>query len=197
MTVLTAPKPVLEPGAEITDFASFHEPSVVLFTDESFVRHWVMAAAVSRGGPARELAIFRSEDPESGWLPQRSDYAHQIANVSVRPDAMPMGRFDDESISSPSLLVHNGAWHLYYTGREGPRSGIGLFLSDELLGWRTLSTVSAIFGAGRDAWNDVGVLDGDVVAEGSFVEMVYGGYDGARVTPGRVGRLATDAGAAP
>jgi hypothetical protein len=194
-SVVTEPALVLYPGStELSMFASVHEPSVVLHPSASGPT-WVMAVRASRGGTASELAIFRSLDGNT-WGLQGSTSEQRLSVVSLRDPMSPRSSFDAEGVSSPSLVVHNGAWHLYYTGREGPRSGIGLLLSDELLGWRTVSTVSPIFGAGSAAWNDVGVVEGDVVSEGTLVEMVYGGYDGARTTLGHVGRLATGAGVA-
>ncbi len=197
-SVVTEPKLAVQAavGAFIP-FATIREPSVVIHVGEDSVRHWVMAARVSQDGTDSELAILRSEDGED-WLMQASTSEYALGLVTHREDRdAARGRFDDDGIASPSLLVHNGAWHLYYTGREGTRRGIGLLLSDELLGWRAASSSGAVFAAGHDQWNDVGVSDGDAIGDGDFVEMVYAGDDEARATLARVGRAGTDTGVTP
>lgn len=48
------------------------------------------------------------------------------------------GTWNDLSIATGSVVAHDGAWGMLYSGRGSKISGVGLAVSDDLLRWRKL-----------------------------------------------------------
>ncbi len=95
----------------------------------------------------------------------------------------------DERRTGLSLVIRDGAWHLHVTYARGTRSLVRLFVSEELVVWRSMGTVFGPSGEGFDAlqvWSFslAGSRDdGDLRA-------VYRGSDGVFPTLGTTSRPA-------
>lgn len=86
-----------------------------------------------------------------------------------------------EELTDPSLIVHNGAYQLYYARRRGTRWAIEQLSSDDLVAWRPLGEVLGGSGTGFDA---LGARGPDALAEGDRVQLLFDGHDGVAFSLG-------------
>jgi hypothetical protein len=135
----------------------------------------IVRATLSSGGT--ELHAFYSVDPDTGWA--------RIVDGTLEE----LTRVDDASseITSPSLIVHNSAYQLYYARRTGTRWAIELATSDELLIWRPLGET---LGASGEGFDSLGARGPDARSLPDRVEMVYTGQDGVSFRLGIASRAA-------
>lgn len=126
------------------------------------------------------------------------------------PNTAPLAVPDlGDEVAWPSLSIHNGAWHLFVSVRDGTRFRTHLLLSDDLQRFRHFGPVLTAEGTGFERLGvfaaspilrpvDVrtGTEDGVMTpsADGSFgtqtLEMLYVGDDGTRKRLGRAVRTA-------
>jgi predicted GH43/DUF377 family glycosyl hydrolase len=148
---------MLEPSGDVT---SFDAPTVV-FRDGLWLM--VVRATLATGGT--ELRAYYSSDLETGWA--------QVTRSGLEP----LARVTDPTseVASPSLIIHNSAYHLYYARRTGTRWLVELAVSDELLLWRALGVTLGPTGQGFDA---LGASGPDALSQTDRIELVYTGQDG-------------------
>ena len=148
-----------------------------------------MVARVTDPEGGQQLAVYTSDDGTSWtfW-----DMGH-LGPITRRGDVSASG-FDADEIAHPSLIVHDGAWQLYYAGRRGTRWGVGLLLSDELLRWRWYAGGRPVLEGDGNGFDRVGVGAPDAVSVGATVELYYEGTDGTRTRLGRAVRQAAQLG---
>ncbi|UCH28369.1 MAG: hypothetical protein JSV06_08785 [Myxococcales bacterium] len=161
--------PVLTPQ---TDVLSYDSPTVMLRDDLI-----VMIARATLQSGVTELHAFYSVDPNTGWA--------RIVDGTLEQ----LTRIDDPTseIDSPSLIVHNSAYHLYYARRIGTRWTIELAVSDELLFWRPLGEA---LGASGEGFDSLGARGADAQSVNDRIEMVYMGQDGVSFRLGYASRAA-------
>jgi hypothetical protein len=155
--VLKRPEPVLVPEGAVV---SYEAPTIHLRDGLALM----MVRATLQSG-ATELHAFYSADPETGWA--------RIVDGTLEE----LTRIEDPSadLTSPSLIVHNSAYHLYYARRTGTRWAIELAVSDELLLWRPLGEALGASGASFDS---LGARGADARSLSDRVELLYMGQDG-------------------
>jgi hypothetical protein len=161
--------PVLEPSGDV---ASFDAPTVIL--REGL---WLMVARATLAGGVTELRAYYTSDLQTGWA--------QVIEGGLEP----LTRVSDPTseISSPSLIVHNSAYHLYYARRTGTRWSVELAVSDELLLWRGLGVVMGPSGLGFDS---LGASGPDALSGPDRIDLVYTGQDGISFQLGSASRPA-------
>ena len=162
-------EPILRPEGEVI---SYEAPTLMLRDDLALM---IVRATLSSGGT--ELHAFYSVDPDTGWA--------RIVDGTLEE----LTRVDDASseITSPSLIVHNSAYQLYYARRTGTRWAIELATSDELLIWRPLGET---LGASGEGFDSLGARGPDARSLPDRVEMVYTGQDGVSFRLGIASRAA-------
>lgn len=161
--------PVLAPSGEVL---SFDAPSVMLRDGL-----WLMVVRAARTDGATELRAYYTSDLQTGWA--------QVVDGGLEP----LTHVSDPTteVTSPSLIVHNSAYHLYYARRQGTRWSVELAVSDELLLWRDLGTVLGPTGVGFDG---LGASGPDALSEPDRIELVYTGQDGVSFQLGSASRAA-------
>jgi len=175
----------MEPDRRADDVTGYEMPTVAHLNYRStFVM--VVRARLDDGG--HRLELFTSMD---GVAWERFPWG-ELDAISRRDADSEGVAHDALEVASPSLVVHNGAYHLYYAGRRGTRWSIGLLASDGLIYWRRVGGDDAVFGRAGAGFERAGVLDPDVHSRDSDVAMVYVGTDGAHRGIGRASRLATN-----
>jgi hypothetical protein len=149
--------PVLEPDGDVV---SYDSPTLALRDDLALM---VVRATLQSGGS--ELRAFYSADPQTGW--------ERIVDGTLEE----LTRVEDpgSEITSPSLIVHNSAYQLYYSRRTATRWTIELAVSDEMLLWRPLGESLGATGEGFDS---LGARGADALSVTDGVELIYAGQDG-------------------
>lgn len=179
------------------DAASFTHEGVVVpplglarVEQPTLARHhtgvWIMVARTTDDDGIAHLAVLRSTDGRNWHRQMQGD----LEALTAR-GASSLTGFDADDIAHPSLVIHDGAWQLYYAGRRGTRWSVGLIASDELFWWRSLGRVFSGDGNGFDR---VGTSAPDATPLGDSIELVYEGLDGAQSRAGRAWRPATPLG---
>ena len=171
-SALKRPAPVLAPGGEVV---SYDAPTIHL-RDGLLL---MIARATLQSG-ATELRAFYSADPETGWA--------RIVDGTL--EALTRVEDPSASLTSPSLVVHNGAYQLYYARRTGTRWAIELAVSDELLLWRPLGEA---LGASGEGFDSMGARGPDARSLSDRIELLYMGQDGVSFQLGAVSRAAPSA----
>jgi hypothetical protein len=171
-SALKRPAPVLAPEGEVV---SYDAPAIHL---RDGLLLMIVRATLQSG--ATELRAFYSADPETGWA--------RIVDGTLEE----LTRVEDPSVSltSPSLIVHNGAYQLYYARRTGTRWAIELAVSDELLLWRPLGEA---LGASGEGFDSMGARGPDARSLSDRVELLYMGQDGVSFQLGVASRAAPSA----
>jgi len=161
--------PILSP---MDDVISYESPTL-LVRDDLLVM--MVRATLSSG--ATELRAFYSVDPGAGWA--------RIVDGTLEE----LTRVDDPAseITSPSLIVHNSAYQLYYARRTGTRWAVELATSDELLLWRPLGEA---IGASGEGFDSLGARGPDAQSLNDRIEMIYMGQDGVSFELGIASRSA-------
>jgi len=161
--------PVLTPSADV---ASFDAPSV-LYRDGL----WVMVVRAMLASGATELRAYYTSDLQGGWA--------RVVNGGLEP----LSRVEEPTseITSPSLIIHNSAYHLYYARRTGTRWAVELAVSDELLLWRPIGPV---IGASGEGFDSLGGNGPDALSQTDRVDVVYMGQNGISFELGYASRPA-------
>lgn len=161
--------PVLAPSADVT---SFDAPSVV-YRDGL----WIMVVRATLASETTELRAYYTSDLQAGWA--------RVVNGGLEP----LSRVDvpTSEIGSPSLIVHNSAYHLYYARRTGTRWAVELAVSDELVRWRPIGPVLGASGVGFDS---LGASGPDALSQTGRIDLVYTGQDGISFQLGSASRPA-------
>ncbi len=149
--------PVLEPQGDVV---SYDSPTLALRDGLALM---VVRATLQSG--ETELRAFYSPDPETGWERIVDGMLEELSRVG-EPGA---------ELTSPSLIVHNSAYQLYYSRRAGTRWSIELLVSDEMLIWRPLGE---ILGASGDSFDSLGAQGADALSVIDGIELLYSGQDG-------------------
>lgn len=161
--------PVLMPSADVT---SFDAPSV-LYRDGL----WIMVVRATLASGTTELRAYYTSDLQSGWA--------RVVSGGLEP----LSRVDEPTseIGSPSLVIHNSAYHLHYARRTGTRWTVELAVSDELLLWRPIGPVLGASGVGFDS---LGANEPDALSQTDRIDLVYTGQDGISFQLGSASRPA-------
>lgn len=178
------PDPLLLPDGEVEAYSM---PAVLPHPYRTGT--WILIARADLRDGTHQLRTFVSTDDGERFAPWEFD---GLPALTTRGGAASRTGFDADEIAAPSLVVQNGAYHLYYAGRRGTRWRIGMLASDDLVHWRAVNGGAAVLegdGSGRDR---VGVTDPDVYVNGTTVELVYVGQDGAQDTLFRAARNAPE-----
>lgn len=168
-TFLRSDTPVLVPSGEVV---SFDAPSVMLRDGL-----WLMVVRATSTDGATELRAYYTSDPQTGWARVVSGGLEPLTHVSD----------PTSEITSPSLVVHNSAYQLYYAHRMGTRWSVQLAVSDELLLWRDLGTVLGPSGSGFDG---LGASGPDALSQPDRIDLLYTGQDGVSFQLGSASRPA-------
>lgn len=168
--------PVVTPDGSLAEEA-LEMPTVA----QVFDGRWVLVARV-RSEARTALSAFVSPD---GKLFTRMEGSLATSTERAAGDAS--FAFDAHEIADPSLVIVNGAYHLFYAGRRGTRSSIGLMLSDDLRFWRPIE--DAVLEP--DAVDRIAVRAPDaVVGEDGVVHLYFIGDDGRSLRLRRTSRIA-------
>lgn len=151
---------------------------------------WIMIVRADLAGGGHQLRPFVSRDGGESF----EAYRGTLAGLTTRDTGLSIEGFDADEIAEPSLVIHNGAYHLYYAGRRGTRWRIGMLASDELLNWREIGDGGPVLSSDGNGRDRVGVRHPDVWAQPGSVELFYTGNDGARDTLFRALRRSTAGG---
>jgi hypothetical protein len=157
-------------------------PTVKIHQESDGGRLWVMIARATGPNDVRELVALVSSDGLDWTVVTNGDlgvHAASDSNVGVGAGA--------DELASPSLVIHNGAWRLYYAVRQGTEWRIGLLASDELLWWREVGDALKPDDSGFD---QLSASEPSVLTSGNQVRLYYVGHDGVRRRLGRAVRLA-------
>ncbi len=126
---------------------------------------WVLVARATLASGQTELRAYYTSALGSGW------------ELIVGSGLEALTRIEDPGaeITAPSLVVHNGAYQLYFAKRTGTRWAVELLGSDELLIWRPLGEVLGASGTGFDR---LGARAPDAISLTDRIELVYEGQNG-------------------
>lgn len=168
-TFLRSEIPILLPSGDVS---SFDAPSVIY--REGL---WLMVVRATLSAGVTELRTYYTSDLESGWA--------RVVNGGLEP----LTRISDPTIeiTSPSLVIHNSAYHLYYARRTGTRWSVELAVSDELLLWRAMGVVLGPSGQGFDG---LGARSPDAISQPDRIDLVYTGQNGISFRLGSAWRSA-------
>lgn len=162
----------------------YEMPTITRSENPTYPLAMVVRANLEDG--SKSLRAFKSTTGIE-WEPITSA---RLEERTARNGSSSSFRFDAEEITQPSLVVQNRAYHLYYEGRRGERSSIGLLVSDDLLGWRDLSENDAVYQEGKHTFDQLGTHAADVLYDGEVVRMLYVGDSGGDQVPALTQRAA-------
>lgn len=172
----------LEPGRELV---TLEAPTVAKHPDAE-----VMVAKAETSDGSQKLVAYRR--------PAAGDRWQRILNGDLEALTDPGGTgrvvADADAIGSPSLMIANGAWNLYFTRRRGTSRAIVLLASDELVYWRAIDGGAPVLEGSGSGFDRAGVSDPDVRRTAGGVSLYYTGHDGVTTTLGRTTRDATSSG---
>jgi hypothetical protein len=182
--------PVLEPSGQ--GVLGISQPTVARRSDG----RWALVALSEVSEGHSRFAVFLGDEGDAGqsWASYSESNLGEVADpvTAQRPEG-----FVVDEIADPSLIIHNGAWQLYYARRRGTDWSVGLLASDGMLYWRHLASGYAVFEGGTGKFDRLGVSGPDAVSGDGRVELLHVGRDGVRPGLGLVSRAATDRGAYP
>jgi predicted GH43/DUF377 family glycosyl hydrolase len=161
--------PVLAPTGDVV---SYDAPSVV-YRDGL----WLLVVRATLADGSTELRAFYTSDLDAGW--------ERVINGGLEK----LTRVEDATseVTDPSLIVHNSAYHLYYSHRTGTRWSVELAVSDELLLWRPMGEV---LGGSNEGFDSLGARSPDVISQPDRIDIVYSGQDGVSFRLGTAWRAA-------
>jgi hypothetical protein len=190
------PEPVLRP--ETFGVLDLSEPTVARRADGE----WAVVARVRVAGDEPEatesasdrvqLWVFRGDDALAGQRLTR--FSESDLDALTELGAAQVPGFVGDELREPSLIIHNGAWQLYYALRRGSRWTVRLLASDALQYWRHVNDAAPVLGPGTEGFDVLGARGPAAVSRPEAVELLYVGLDGVRGTPARALRAATDQG---
>jgi hypothetical protein len=161
----------------------FEQPTVATHLSDQLV----MIVRTTDDDGVTQLAAYRSLGGVS-WTHVETSHLEALTR---RGDVSHDG-FTADDVAHPSLVVHNGAWQVYYAGRRGTRWSIGLLASDELLHWRDVGLVLSGDGNGFDR---LGASAPAARSVADRVELLFEGHDGVYTSIGFAARPSTSSGA--
>ncbi|MEM9192322.1 MAG: hypothetical protein AAGF12_24320 [Myxococcota bacterium] len=175
------PRPAIAP--EEYGFVHLSQPSIARAIGE----RWVVVAVAEDGNGLRYLALFYSDDLERfDWFP--SAELTELTRRKVEPTMTSLD-FDAHEIAAPALHIQNGAYHLYYGGRNGLRWSIGVLVSDDLRFWRRLE--SPVLEGADTPEERIGVRGPDAFFSDGAVHLVYDAEGSVDARLGHATRPAT------
>lgn len=170
-TFFPAEYPVIDPSTY--GLRHVDAPSVVVEADG----RWLLVARTTGLDGGTSLAAFESRDEGSSWgMVASADLAANVRSAVATA-------FDADEVGAPGVVFRDGAYRIYYAGRQGTRYGIGLIASDELAYFRRFDEIFAGVAGQFDA---LGARDPDPLIVGGELWLLYTGTDGAT---DRIGRL--------
>jgi len=92
--------------------------------------------------------------------------------------------WDSVGVKSPTVVLENDVYQMWYVGYDGDNLRIGSATSSDGVSW-TKDASNPILDLGESgSWDSIGVNSPTVVLEGNTYRMWYAGYDGANVKIG-------------
>ena len=140
------------------------------------------------GAPGESRIVhLRSFDGGASWT---APGGGTLQDATVRLPSESPTAFDGDDVSGPAIVRQNGAWELYFTGRRGARTAIGVLSSFDLAHWWDAGGGEPVLSASGSGFDALAVAEPAVFSLGESVVMLYGGTDGADWRIGRVERAA-------
>jgi predicted GH43/DUF377 family glycosyl hydrolase len=90
----------------------------------------------------------------------------------------PGGTWDDEHVTSPSVVFDGATYHMWYAGHDGANWRIGYATSSDGVTWTRAQTDAVLDLGPNGDFDDVHVYGPTVILEGNTFNMWYTGYDG-------------------
>ena len=182
--------------AFVSDEVPFVSATGIDLSMPSVVHHptmpnvFVMAVRADLADGSHAIRLYVSVDGGVSFesFADRSD----LGELTSRGAGMTRVGFDADEIAAPSLVIHRGAYHLYYAGRSGTRWSIGMLSSDELVFWRDPNAGAPVLTADGNGGDRLSVGDPEANPRGSVMELLYTGNDGARDALFRAWRLSRE-----
>lgn len=143
-------------------------------------------ARLGTGGESR-LVHFLSVDSGATWAPPGGG---TLQDATVWLPSGGSSAFDGDDVSGPAVVRQNGAWELYFTGRRGARTAIGVLSSFDLVHWWDAGRGEPVLSASGAGFDALSVGEPAAFSLGDSVVLLYGGTDGADWRIGRVERAA-------
>jgi hypothetical protein len=173
--------------AELEGTVGVEMPTVA----RTFDGTWVLVARANGVDGESRLVAFTANSLSGASISDRAPLMHYphttLGELTTRrPTTMGLA-FDAREIAHPSLVVQNGAFHLYYAGRHGTRWSIGLMTSDDLRHWRTFA--EPVLARDPSRLGELGVRAPDVLFHDQRVELVYVADDGVHGVVERAHRM--------
>jgi predicted GH43/DUF377 family glycosyl hydrolase len=104
------------------------------------------------------------------------------ANPVLEPG--PEGTWDDTVPGSPSVILANSIYHMWYFVFDGTIALIGYATSPDGTTWTKHASNPVLSGGSPGTWDDAGVLDPEVILKDSTYHMWYTGWDGTNTRIG-------------
>jgi hypothetical protein len=86
--------------------------------------------------------------------------------------------FDADEVASPSVIMVNHVYRLYYAGRRGSRWSIGMLIAADLGFWRSTNEGLPVLDADGTGFDAVSVMEPSAVNEGGALSIYYVGSNG-------------------
>lgn len=141
------------------------------------------APTVSRSATGTRLLIVRRADGLHAFEDSEGSFARIDGDLGAMTVPGELG--------TPSVVLHDRAWHLYVPYRRGTRWEVALLASDDAVNWRSIGRT---IGPSAYGFDKLGVAHVDALARPDRIELVYEGEDGVRRRLGRAVRAGTSAG---
>ncbi len=126
---------------------------------------WVLIARATLRSGATEFRAYYTPALSTNW--------ERIVGSGL--EALTRVEDPGSDVTGPSLVVHNGAYQLYFGRRSGTRWTVELLGSDELLLWRPLGEA---LGPSGDGFDRLGARAPDAISLTDRIELVYEGQNG-------------------
>lgn len=137
-------------------------------------------------GAESELVLLALSDTASGAYAPEADICG--ADDTCATDARTARRihaarlttlaFDADEVRSPSLVVVNHVYRLYYAGRRGSRWSIGMLIAADLGFWRSANGGLPVLDADGTGFDAVSVMEPSAVAIDGELSLFYVGSNG-------------------
>ncbi len=93
------------------------------------------------------------------------------------------GSWDENYVFTPSVLIHDSVYHMWYTGQSGTvfnqNYKIGHATSPDGINWTKDTLNNPVLDKGSDGdWDDIWVIVGQVTFKDTTFHIWYGGWDG-------------------
>lgn len=163
-----ASNPVLTPGSSGEWDYKGVMPGSVLYLDSAYhLWYW--------GENAKTSAIGYASSPDG------VSWTKQAENPVLEPG--PAGSWDAGRIMCPSVLYHNGVFHMWYTAADelvvNENIHIGHATSTDGINWTKDSNNPVLKTGAEGTWDQGWICLGSVIFDGGVFKMYYEGYKGA------------------